>query len=141
MSFRIIRPDTAYTRVPKPDVPQKEPAFLAFLRQQPCLVLGCRTDDVIAHHVKLERGADGKLKSHNQLGKRPPDSQCVPLSDWLHQHAPDALHKGNEAAWWEWRQIDPLVAAAAYYALYENGVRGTLPIEESTKIWRLAAAK
>lgn len=138
MSTAIRRADTAFAGAPTKDRPQKEPKFLAFLREQPCIVSGCHTGDVIAHHVRLRRTPTGHLHGHNQAGKRPPDSQCVPLSDYLHQQAPDALHRGNEADWWRERGIDPLVVAELYYELWESGVRGTLTPEQTNTIERLA---
>lgn len=130
------RPDTAFANAPTKDRPQKEPKFLAFLREQPCIVSGCHTGDVIAHHVRLRRTPTGHLHGHNQAGKRPPDSQCVPLSDYLHQQAPDALHKGREADFWARFGVDPLVAADLYYEHYASGCRGPLSTEIATLIYR-----
>ena len=66
---------------PKPVVEPREPAYLAWVRTQPCCVSGARAPSH-AHHQHGEKGT-GKA-----MGRKAPDSTAVPLSRVMH----DAWH-------------------------------------------------
>lgn len=86
-----------------------DPGYLAFLRTRPCMICGTR-QGVEAAHIRF--GLTG-------MGRKPDDSKALPLCAWDHRNGPHAQHKtGDEQAWWQEKGIDPLRAAAVYYAEY-----------------------
>ena len=122
MGSRIAIPGTAFNRSADAHSSDRSQAYLKWLRSLPCLVCGAQ-NNIVAHHVRLERAAGGGLKSDNMLGKRVPDWQCVPLRDDLHDGFPFSLHTGNEAEWWQRKNIDPLKAARALSGYWLEGGR------------------
>lgn len=139
MSYAIRRAPTAFEQAsPISEVAERQPEFLRWLREQNCLVTGTQTGDVIAHHVRLRRSPSGQLQGYGQMGKRVPDWQCVPLSDHIHQHAPDALHKGSEKEWWAKYGLDPLRAASVLFDMHQHGVRGPLNPDQFNTVLRVS---
>lgn len=65
---------------------------------QPCLVCGRQPSE--AHHLKFSQPS--------ALGRKVSDAFIVPLCALLHR---DLHTAGNELAWWERKQIDPMVTA------------------------------
>lgn len=90
------------------DAEIRNPEYLAFIRRQPCIILGT-TAETVAHHVRvgLNRGA-----------KKPGDDRCVPLADSLHNIKPGSLHIVGEAQFWNRYAIDPFPLARDLYALF-----------------------
>jgi hypothetical protein len=80
--------------------PARSTGWLAHIRTLPCLVCqpGAQQSPTHAHHVRclLPR----------TMGKRVTDYIAAPLCQWHHQYAPSALHKGDEASFWEAHGID-----------------------------------
>jgi hypothetical protein len=73
-------------------------AHLRFVSAQPCLICGRRPSD--AHHLRFAQP--------RALGRRVSDEYAVPLCRSHHR----ALHRhGDEAAWWETNQLEPVAVA------------------------------
>jgi ERF superfamily len=90
------------TVIGKP-VPERDRNHLRFVAAQPCLVCGRTPSD--PHHVRFaeQRG----------MGRKVSDRFTVPICRLHHRE----LHrKGNERAWWEKQEIDPLPVAARLWA-------------------------
>jgi ERF superfamily len=76
----------------------RDRAHLEFVSSQPCLVCGRRPSD--AHHLRFAQ--------RRALGRRVSDEFAVPLCRTHHR----VLHRrGDEAAWWESVQLDPIAVA------------------------------
>jgi hypothetical protein len=76
----------------------RDRAHLEFVSTQPCLLCGRRPSD--AHHLRF-----AQLRA---LGRRVSDEYTVPLCRTHHR----SLHRrGDEIAWWEINNIDPLAVA------------------------------
>ena len=89
----------------------REPAYLAFLRRQPCAVgpVGC-SGPVEAAHVRA--GSTG-------MQRKPDDAKSVPLCRGHHRDGPDAQHRSGEAVWWRRHGIDPFALAERLHAQFE----------------------
>ena len=90
------------TVIGKP-VPERDRNHLRFVAAQPCLVCGRTPSD--PHHIRFaEQGA---------MGRKVSDRFTVPICRLHHRE----LHrKGNERAWWEKQEFDPLPVAARLWA-------------------------
>jgi hypothetical protein len=90
------------TIIGKP-VRERDREHLKFVAAQPCLVCGRTPSD--PHHIKFaERRA---------MGRKVSDRFTVPICRLHHRE----LHRrGNERAWWEQQEIDPLPVAANLWA-------------------------
>jgi hypothetical protein len=94
-------PATQATPLAKP-VRRRSKAHLVFVASQPCLV--CHGGACDAHHLKMAQP--------RSLGRKVSDEFTVPLCRKHHQE----LHRhGNERAWWQNHQIDPLPVAATLW--------------------------
>lgn len=95
----------------------KEPAFLAFLRRQPCAVgpAGCSGPTEAAH---VRYGRPGEPNAG--LQRRPSDRNAVPLCVAHHREGPDAQHRTSERSWWAARGIDPHALADRFYAQFKG---------------------
>jgi hypothetical protein len=86
------------TVIGKP-VRERDREHLKFVAAQPCLVCGRTPSD--PHHIKFAE--------QRALGRRVSDRFTVPICRLHHRE----LHRrGNERAWWEKEEIDPLPVAA-----------------------------
>lgn len=83
-----------------------DPTHLALVRRLPCLYCGLEPSE--AAHVKF---SDARSGHFNKLGRRPRDSETVPLCAEDHRLARHAQHQGNERAFWEALGIDPYCVA------------------------------
>ena len=79
----------------------KFPAFLRWIREQPCTICGKQSE---AAHVRY---SDAKYKKFNSRD----DKWTVPLCPGHHRLYPDAQHNSGEQDWWDARGIDPLKIA------------------------------
>jgi hypothetical protein len=84
-----VRITTAYKIGPgrepyRPAQPLKDPAYLAFIRAQPCSVPDCRATFIEAAHI----GSRG-------LSQKSSDRDAIPLCHFHHQPAPNAYHKSK----------------------------------------------
>jgi hypothetical protein len=92
----------AVTVISKP-VRDRDRAHLKFVAAQPCLVCGRTPSD--PHHIKFAE--------QRALGRKVSDRFTVPICRLHHRE----LHRrGNERAWWNSQEIDPLPIAANLWA-------------------------
>jgi ERF superfamily len=90
------------TVIGKP-VRERDREHLKFVATQPCLLCGRTPCD--PHHIKFAE--------QRALGRRVSDRFTVPICRLHHRE----LHRrGNERAWWEKQEIDPLPVAANLWA-------------------------
>lgn len=92
----------------------REPAFLAFLRRQPCSVrqlsgLGCE-GPIQAAHIRSHK--PGELPTG--MGRKPDDRRCTSLCAKHHAEQ----HATNELRWWARYGLDPFAVAEALYARF-----------------------
>jgi ERF superfamily len=84
-------------------MPERDREHLKFVASQPCLICGRTPSD--PHHIKFAE--------QRAIGRKVSDRFTVPICRLHHRE----LHrKGNERAWWEKQEIDPLPAAASLWA-------------------------
>jgi hypothetical protein len=89
------------TVIGKP-VRERDREHLKFVAAQPCLVCGRTPSD--PHHMKFAE--------QRALGRKVSDRFTVPICRLHHRE----LHRrGNERAWWEKQEIDPLAIAATLW--------------------------
>jgi ERF superfamily len=101
-SFEIDADEQTVSVIYKP-VPERDRDHLKFVVSQPCLICGRTPSD--PHHIKFAE--------QRAMGRKVSDRFTVPICRLHHRE----LHrKGNERAWWEKRQIDPLPVAASLWA-------------------------
>ena len=94
----------------KPDTEQ-DPAYLAMVRQCPCLSCGMEPSE--ADHLRMASAAYGKASG---LGKKPADRWALPLCAQDHRIAQHAQHKRGEQDFWHALGINPLLCCAELYA-------------------------
>lgn len=87
----------------------EDPAYLDFVRQQPCLI--CAWPWVEAAHIRAASPRHGKRDTGK--AEKPSDCWAVPLCS--HHHREQHAH-GDELAWWASYGIDPLDRAIELYA-------------------------
>ena len=73
-----IRPREPYTRTPR----DRDPAYLAWIRTQPCATPDCRAGFVEAAHT-----------GDRALGRKANDRNCIPLCLFHHQTGPQSYHR------------------------------------------------
>jgi hypothetical protein len=84
-------------------VRERDREHLKFVASQPCLICGRTPSD--PHHIKFAE--------QRAMGRKVSDRFTVPICRLHHRE----LHrKGNERAWWEKQEIDPLPVAARLWA-------------------------
>lgn len=93
----------------------REPAYLAFLRRQPCRIGTCCEGPIQAAHVRYGDASRGKVNPGMQV--KPSDVWCVSLC--TRHHAEQHAH--NERAWWASYNKDGLAEADRQYAAYQRG--------------------
>jgi len=91
-----------------------------FVSSQPCLICG-RTPSH-AHHIRYAQARGLSLKVSDEF--------TVPLCA-IHHH--DIHTTGNERAWWQERNIDPLNVAAALWQQSRDRQRSGLPSAQQTE--------
>ena len=90
------------TVIGKP-TPERDRDHLRFVAAQPCLVCGRTPSD--PHHIKFAE--------QRAMARKVSDRFAVPICRLHHRE----LHRrGNERAWWQQHGIDPLGAAARFWA-------------------------
>jgi ERF superfamily len=101
-SFEIDAGKQTVNVICKP-VRERDREHLKFVASQPCLICGRAPSD--PHHIKFAEQL--------AMGRKVNDRFTVPICRLHHRE----LHrKGNERAWWEKQEIDPLPAAASIWA-------------------------
>ncbi|WP_441256454.1 DUF968 domain-containing protein [Bradyrhizobium sp. 482_C4_N1_1] len=90
---------------------QENPAYLAFIRDMPCLI--CRKSPVDPAHIRMGCIAVGKDGTGG--GQKSDDKWALPLCRDHHdeQHA-----AGSEILFWRHYRIDPFAMAARLYAAW-----------------------
>jgi len=90
----------------------RDQAHLKFVASQPCLI--CGRNKAQAHHLRFAQP--------KAMGRKVSDEYTVPLCSIHHR----LLHQtGNEIAWWEYQQINPLEAAAQLWRQSRQGTSQT----------------
>lgn len=100
----------------------RDPAYLAFVREQPCLATRI-TQGVVAHHVRQRTGGGVALK--------PSDYFTVPLCEIVHAR----LHQEGEAAFWKRSKVCPfnwMTWIMAKYSLAHYGEALVHPLRNVT---------
>lgn len=98
-------------RKPRKDDGERDPDYLAMVRQCPCLHCGMEPSE--AAHLRMSSAAYGKSSGFN---KKPEDRWVLPLCADDHRLARHAQHNRGEAAFWGELGINPLITAEALYA-------------------------
>lgn len=105
--------------------PKGSPAFLAKIRQCPCVIPGCGKQAEAAH-LRMSSAEYGKTNGRV-------DMWCLPLCPGHHRLDQEAQHNEGEAQWWaRWPTIDPLALALRLWnarrdlALMQDICRGKL---------------
>lgn len=115
----------------------RDAAYLAFVRELPCVVTRSPVD-VVAHHVRVKTGGGMALK--------PSDYFTVPLTPLTHAR----LHHEGEAAFWRRHNTDPfnwITWTMARYATVKGGIHlpypngGDLTAEELAVFWESLLAE
>lgn len=103
---------------------QKDNNHLNFIRGLPCAVCLDNTSTEAAHI----RFAEPKLgKRATGMGEKPDDAFAVPLCGRDHREQ----HSGNERAWWNGKQIDPVALALALHRISGDQEAG----EQIVRAW------
>jgi len=97
---------------------RRDPAYLAWLRRQPCVICGT-TKRIEAAHVRAGYSAAGWAPTG--MMQKPDDARAVSLCAAHHREGPDAQHRANERSWWTAHGIDPPDLCRALYAAFEAG--------------------
>lgn len=93
------------------------PAFLAFVRRQPCCACSAPAPSQAAH---LRMGNPEIGKRNVGIGERPSDRWATPLCASCHLDAPGSQHNVGERAFWALLNIDPFVLAMGLYEKFER---------------------
>lgn len=110
---------------------QRDPAYLAWLRRQPCVICGTRRK-VEAAHVRA--GYPDAGWAPTGMMQKPDDRRSVPLCSAHHREGPDAQHRASERAWWSNHGIDPPDLCRALYAAFEAGHNADAVLRRFTTI-------
>jgi hypothetical protein len=111
------RPGELLKRFDAPARPRKveldnDPAYLALVRDLPCLYCGVEPCGEAAH-LRMASAAHGKSSG---LGRKPADRWALPLCPSDHRIARHAQHNRSEAAFWDAIGIDAPQVATLLYA-------------------------
>lgn len=96
---------------PRGNETERDPDYLAMVRQCPCLKCGMEPSE--AAHVRYACAAHGKASG---LSKKPDDRYAVPLCSGCHRLDRDAQHSRGEKLFWIQLGINPLIVCEALYA-------------------------
>jgi hypothetical protein len=98
-----VDPGEQMVSIIRKPVRERDREHLKFVASQPCLICGRTPSD--AHHIKFAE--------QRAMGRKVSDRYTVPICRLHHRE----LHrKGNERAWWEKQEIDPLPVATGLWA-------------------------
>jgi hypothetical protein len=89
-----------------------DPAYLAMIRELPCLKCGLEPCGEAAH-VRITSAAFHK---RGGMGRKPADRWTAPLDRGCHQTDRDALHRVGEYLFWATLGINPLLICERLYA-------------------------
>jgi hypothetical protein len=91
---------------------ERDPDYLALVRQCPCLHCGMEPAYEAAH-VRMASAAFGKASG---MGKKPPDRWALPLCPDHHRLLTTSQHHQGEVLFWDALGINPLIACEKLYA-------------------------
>lgn len=97
----------------------RDPIFLAQVRQLPCLRCGLEPCGEVSHI----RSQSGTFNKRSGMGRKPPDRFVTPLCGDCHREERAALHRVGERIFWMLIGINPLLVAAKLYAAKGDIVR------------------
>lgn len=98
----------------------KCPAFLAFVRREPCCACGASPSQ--AAHVRMGCPAIGKRNAG--IGEKPSDRWCVPLCRWCHLDSHQSQHNVGERVFWRNARLDPFELATKLWQRFEAAKGG-----------------
>lgn len=117
-------PSTQAVVVIRKPVRERDREHLKFVAAQSCLICGRTPSD--AHHIKFAE--------QRAMGRKVSDKFTVPVCRLHHRE----LHRrGNERAWWQLQDIEPLAVAAALWRkthTVETIVDGSSEVDPSEKV-------
>ncbi len=94
--------------------PKKDPAYLAWIRQQPCAVCkGCLGWCSEAAHVGFESSRRG-------LGQKFPDRESIPLCWVHHREGKSSIHRLGPTKFFEEVGLDRDATIRKYQELYDG---------------------
>lgn len=102
----------------------ENPAFLAFVRCQPCCACG-KFPPSQAAHVRYSDAFSGNINPG--AGAKPDDAKCVPLCQMCHV-GPGGQHTMGEQQFWAKVGVDPFKLASDLYSRFTEA-----PPETATK--------
>jgi len=112
-------PGRAVVTVISKPVRERDPNHLRFVARQPCLICGRSSSD--AHHIKFAE--------QRAMGRKVSDRFTVPLCRLHHRE----LHRrGDERAWWQIQDVEPLAVAARLWAMTHAPVDAEASLEAET---------
>lgn len=100
------------TRIRLRDTTERDPVYLALVRQCQCVACGLDKADEAAH-LRMSSAAHGK---RGAMAKKPADRWAAPLCAQCHREGPDAQHKIGEQEFWHRAGINPLLFCVRLYA-------------------------
>ena len=117
---RIIAPSPLGSLLKRAGVPtrqrispeERNPDYLALVRQCPCLRCGHDPAGVAAH-LRLNSALHNKRQA---MGRKPADCWVTPLCAGCHTNDQDAQHRIGELAFWDRLGINPFLACERLYA-------------------------
>lgn len=90
----------------------RNPEYLAFVRQCPCLRCGMDPAGTAAH-LRLNSALHNKRQA---MAKKPGHEWTTPLCSGCHLNDPDAQHRVGEAIFWERVGLNPFLVCERLYA-------------------------
>lgn len=107
----------ALSRAPGQRQPRiKDPAYLSFVRRQPCISCGKPGPSQAAH---VRSGYPEAGWRPTGMAEKPDDTRTLPLCRDCHLDGPKAQHKGNERRWWQDLGVYPPDACADLRRAFE----------------------
>ena len=95
----------------------KDPAYLRFIRRQPCCVCGKPAPSQAAH---IRSGYPEAGWRPTGMQEKPDDFRTLPLCSTCHLDGPKAQHKANESQWWRGHDIHPPSLCARFLSQYQG---------------------
>lgn len=108
----LLKQFGASTHIARKTSGDQDPAYLALVRQCPCLSCGLDPAGTAAH-LRLNSALYGKRQA---LGRKPLDSWATPLCSGCHLNDPGAQHRVGEYSFWQRVGINPFLACQRLYA-------------------------
>jgi hypothetical protein len=104
---------------PRKDDGERDPAYLAQVRECPCLSCGLDPCGEAAH-LRLNSALYNKRQA---MAKKSNDSWVTPLCSSCHVNDRDSQHKVGEEVFWERLGLNPFLACQRLYAARTDLVR------------------